>query len=466
MTSLRSRLLVGTALAVTVAIAAIAAVVITSTRATLLEQFDNTLESDVRAIATQVEQDGDEIGVEFDPKTLEPGEQYAVWEGNKWLAGGTEDSPQPAPARTITPGLSSTTASHVETIGDPAPLDGPPVDSVVSLGGKRQVTLHTFARQQPGEHDPKVPVIVAFARPTASVDAAIAHVTFVSIAAGIGGVLLSLLLLLASVQSGLRPIRELASAIAAIRAADLATQLTSPGTPAELLPITSRLDELLARVEAAFSRERELTAEVAHELRTPLSGLRATIELALDRDRAGEKYKTALEQCLSITLTTQRVVESLLSLARLDAGQTPVTVAPVDLDELVRQGLEAVAPRAAERAIQIVTELEPVTVNTDPEKLRVIVANLVENAVTYTDQGGEIRATLLGGTLRIANTGCHLAPDQIKRVFERFWRGDPSREPGGHVGIGLALSKKLTELVGGNLEVSVHDQRFTATVTL
>lgn len=466
MISLRARLLAGTAIAVTIAITALAAVVVTSTRATMLQQFDNTLESDARAIATQVEQEDELLGVELDPRTMDPGEQFAVWEGGRWVAGGTKAAVLPLRRRPLVRGIPNLIGVAVATADDPAPLSGPLFTGVTALPGKRQFTLHTFARQEPDETAPKVPIIVAFARPTESVDKAIAHVTFVSVAAGIGGLVLSLVLLLLSVHAGLRPIRDLASAIAAIRAEDLSTKLTMETTPPELVPITERLDELLVRVEHAFARERELTAEVAHELRTPLAGLRATIELALDRDRSAEKYKTSLEQCLAITLTTQRVVESLLSLARLDAGQTPVTMAPVDLDELVREGLNAVAPRAKAREIEIVTELEPVTVNTDPEKLRVIVANLVENAVTYADTGGEIRATLLGSTLRIANTGCQLAPDQITRVFERFWRGDPSRNPGGHAGIGLALAKKLAELVGGSLDVTVHDRRFTATVTL
>jgi signal transduction histidine kinase len=234
----------------------------------------------------------------------------------------------------------------------------------------------------------------------------------------------------------------------------------------ELAVVTNRLDELLSRLGAAFARERDLTAEVAHELRTPLAGLRATIELALDRERPADRYRSALEQSLAITRETERLVESLLSLARLDAGQTGLHATPLDLDQLVRDGLDKVTARARERNLTVVTELQPVTLTSDRAKLAVVIANLLDNATTYADDGGEIRVTLADDTLRVSNTGCTLSPDQVGRVFERFWRADASRSPEGHSGIGMPLTQKLVELLGGTIAVEARDGRFIATVRL
>ncbi|HEY6035581.1 MAG TPA: HAMP domain-containing sensor histidine kinase, partial [Kofleriaceae bacterium] len=200
--------------------------------------------------------------------------------------------------------------------------------------------------------------------------------------------------------------------------------------------------------------------------RTPLAGLRATIQLALDRERPAERYRSALEQSLAITRETERLVASLLSLARLDAGQTALHAAPLDLDQLVRDGLDKVHARATERELRVVTELQPVTLTSDRDKLSVVIANLLDNATTYADQGGEIRVTLTDTVLRVSNTGCTLTPDQVDRVFERFWRADPSRSPEGHSGIGLPLTQKLVELLGGTIAIEVNDGRFIATVRL
>jgi len=161
------------------------------------------------------------------------------------------------------------------------------------------------------------------------------------------------------------------------------------------------------------------------------------------------------------------VVESLLSLARLDAGQASLDATPIDVDQLVRDAVATIHSRAVERGIQIVTELDAVTLTTDHDKLRIVVTNLLDNAVTYAGAGGELRITLIGGVLRVMNTGCTLTPEQAAHVFDRFWRRDTSRDQAaGHVGIGLALCKKLVELLDGKIDVTVRDGRFTATVML
>jgi len=418
-------------------------------------EFDDALMIHAQALAAQIDQYGGRLTSEIDPKSIEANEAFEIWGNGVVLARSGSLGQRDLVAAKTNHEMSSITLGT-----EPA----------------RQITLRTTARVEdaheegsagPDANPSGAPITVVFARTTTAVDATSTKIARVMIGVGLAGCVVCLVLLLLVVHVGLRPNRDLASTIAGIREADLSARVAKATTATELAPIAERLDEMLGRLAAAFTRERELTAEVAHELRTPLAGLRATIELALDRERPAERYRAALEQSLSITHQTSRVVESLLSLARLDAGQASLDATPIDVDQLVRDAVATIHSRAVERGIQIVTELDAVTLTTDHDKLRIVVTNLLDNAVTYAGAGGELRITLIGGVLRVMNTGCTLTPEQAAHVFDRFWRRDTSRDQAaGHVGIGLALCKKLVELLDGKIDVTVRDGRFTATVML
>ncbi len=445
--SIRKRLLVGTIVTVALAFLAMAVIVTTLVRGALRDQFEETLRSKAHELANQIESHDGQLEIEVDPRTIAGNEAFEIWTDGRIVA----------KSRRTLGTLDLGPAQDDDTITDTVLPPGRPA---------RQITLRTLARPEGMQALGPLPIVLAFARTTEEVDAAAHQITTVVIGAGVAGIALCIMLLLMIVHAALAPVHTLAAAIAAVRASDLAVRLAPKTDAVELVPIAERLDDLLARLGAAFTRERELTAEVAHELRTPLAGLRATIELALDRDRPAERYRGALEQSLLITRETERLVESLLSLARLDAGQAVVDAVPLDLDQLVRDVLGVLHPRVAERQLSVVTELEPVTLTSDRDKLRMIVTNLIDNATTYADEGGEIRITLDDHTLRVSNTGCTLAPADIPHVFERFWRADSARAKDGHTGIGLALVHKLIELLGGAIAVEVRDGRFIATVRL
>jgi len=441
--SIRTRLIFGTVLAVAVVLAAITLIVAAQVRGALRDQFDDGLKSKTQELAAQIEDhESGELENEIDPRTLAANEVYELWVRGK-LAAKSDDHVELTPA-------SSSAVTEITLGGQPA----------------RQYTLHSRTRHEGGEPDGGAPLVMVLARTTASVDAATQRITMIVSVVGLTGIVLLLGIVLFVVRIALAPMRDLASAIAAIRATDLKVRLAPQTNAVELAVVTNRLDELLGRLAAAFARERDLTAEVAHELRTPLAGLRATIELALDRERPAERYRSALEQSLAITRETERLVESLLSLARLDAGQTGLHLIPLDVDQLVRDGLDKVAARARDRELEVVTELQPLTLTSDRDKLRVVIANLLDNATTYADEGGQVRVTLTDTVLRVTNTGCKLTPDEVSHVFERFWRGDAARSAEGHTGIGMSLTQKLVELLGGTIAVEVNDGRFVATVRL
>jgi len=333
----------------------------------------------------------------------------------------------------------------------------------------RQITLRVIAHREPFDHrtGPGTTVTLVVARPTAELSREITQLAGVLVGAGIFGTLLCLAILFGAVRFGLAPVRSLAAAIAELREGDLAVKLDAARTPRELAPVVDRLDDLLRRLSAAFTRERELTAEVAHELRTPIAGLRATIEVAISKDdRPAEKYRAALADCLAITRQTERLVETMLSLARLDAGTARAAQEPVDLDELLRECVATIGARASDREVAVVTTLPAVTAFTDRDKLQRVLENLLDNAVSYVDDGGTIDVALAPGTITISNSGCTLAPEEVANVFQRFWRGDAARSDGMHVGLGLALCKKLVHLLGGTITARVEAGTFSVTVVL
>ena len=449
MTSIRTRLLAAAAIGVSLVFLVSGALVLLLTRSSLHDQFDDALIARAHALSALVEQEGEQIDVELDSEGT-PGDPafFEVWDGETVLVRSTSlrghDLARPSGDLVI------------EDVDLP---DG-------STG--RQVTLHFIPRV-----DPKHPLVgpgkhvtLAIARATSEVSDAVARVAQVLIGVGLLGTLLCLAILAGVVRFGLSPLRSLAAAIAQLREGDLALKLDG-ATPAELAPVVDRLDELLRRLASAFARERELTAEVAHELRTPLAGLRATLEVALQRqDRPPEKYRAAMTDCLAITRDTERMVTAMLSLARLDAGTATASVESVDLDELVREVLAPLTARASERRVSVITRLAPVTTTTDRDKLRVVIQNLLDNAVSHVDEGGQIEVELADQRLTITNTCSTLAPEDAGRVFDRFWRGDAARSAGTHAGLGLALCSKLVAVLGGTIRAGVRDGVFTITVLL
>ncbi len=453
--SIRNRLLLGIALGVALTFVVAGAVVAWLLRSSLMAQFDETLAARAHALAALVEDDGGELELEVGPEGT-PGDSTAfqIWQGGRVLL------------------RSATLGDRDLTRPAALPLGGVALSDASSPGGQaaRQVTLSFAPRREAGQERAARPILtatLAVARDIGEVDATMARVNRALVGVGAAATVLCAIICIGVVRFGLAPVRSLAAAIAEIREGDLAARLDAAATPRELSPVVERLDELLRRLAAAFGRERELTAEVAHELRTPLAGLRATLEVALARgDRPAEKYKAALAECLQITQQTEQLVETMLSLARLEAGAVTARAAPVEVGELVGEVVAQLAPRAEARGVTVHRALPPTTIETDEAKLRVVVQNLVENAVSYVDEGGRVDVELCERTLQIRNTGCLLRPEDVAHVFDRFWRGDSSRSGGAHAGLGLALCQKLIGVLGGALTVRVAGDTFVATVKL
>ncbi len=258
----------------------------------------------------------------------------------------------------------------------------------------------------------------------------------------------------------LRPVHHLAGAIRAIDLERLPATVDA-AVPVEMEVVRERLDDLLARLRQVLAREKGTIANIAHELRTPIAGLRTTLEfVALGGASSGAEVAT---RCLPTVLAMQSMVSNLLTLARIEAGQESVLLQDIDLARLVHDCWRSIEPLAAKRNTRID---EPALgahamVRTCPDKARMVIANLLDNAVSHSPAGSLIAVGLDGDTeqvrLHIGNPVSGEIPD-AGSLFQPFWRGDQARGSGGlHCGLGLALCRRLVALLGGAISADTSN---------
>jgi two-component system sensor histidine kinase QseC len=260
-----------------------------------------------------------------------------------------------------------------------------------------------------------------------------------------------------ALRQGLRPLERLGEQAAAIDSHSLATRFPVSDLPEELRPIASRLNDLLGRIEASFDRERQFSADLAHELRTPLAELRTLVECSQQWPETRDPGEH--QEILAISGQMEGIVSHLLALARGEEGQLPVHLGQLPADELVRDRWARLAERAAGRGLTADLKLEPTVVTADPALLQSILDNLLENAVEYSAVPGVLRISVRtergGPVITLENPAPNLAPEDISRLFERFWRKEAARTGGVHVGLGLSLAQVFAEAMGWELAAAM-----------
>jgi two-component system sensor histidine kinase QseC len=261
-----------------------------------------------------------------------------------------------------------------------------------------------------------------------------------------------------AVTHGLRPLDRLTRELAQREPGRL-VPLHAEDAPVEVRPLVAELNGLFARIEEVLGRERRFTADAAHELRTPLAALRTQAQLARAA-RSESVREEALDGILAGTDRATRLVEQLLTLARLESGAADSAAQPLELRELVRAEIAAVAPRALAGGIDVEFEgAAAVTVTGYAGLLSVLARNLLDNAVRYTPQGGRLRVLVdaSGGSarLRVCNSGAVVAPEDISRLGERFYRVAGNPAPGS--GLGLSIVMRIAEQHGGTVAISAGE---------
>jgi two-component system OmpR family sensor kinase len=262
----------------------------------------------------------------------------------------------------------------------------------------------------------------------------------------------------------IRPIENISSTAAKISGGDLAQRIDVSETESELGRLASVLNSTFARLDAAFSQQRQFTSDAAHELRTPVSVMLTQTQTSLNRERSAAEYRETVESCQRAAQRMRRLIESLLELAKLDAGQQPMKHARFDLAQTARDCVALIEPLAAARHVKISCDLPALECAGDSERLSQVITNLLTNAITYNKENGEVRVegeTKDGSViLRVSDTGLGISAEDLPRVFDRFYRADNSRTSG-NTGLGLAISKAIVEAHSGQIEVTSQPENGT-----
>ncbi|HEX4608150.1 MAG TPA: heavy metal sensor histidine kinase [Urbifossiella sp.] len=271
-------------------------------------------------------------------------------------------------------------------------------------------------------------------------------------------------------RRGLRPLVAVTATARRIGPGRLGERIAAAGLPAEIGALAGTFNGMLARLEDAFGRLSRFSADIAHELRTPVNAMRGEVEVALGRPRTGDEYRDVLGSCLEECGRLARLIDSLLFLARAEDPKTVLVTEPVDLGRELTAAREFFEPAAAEAGIALAAEAGPgLIVPADRGLVQRAVGNLVANALAHTPAGGTVtlRAVAAGGAVRVevADTGEGIAPEHLPYLFDRFYRADPARAGGGRVGLGLAIVKGVADLHGAAAAVASTPGRGT-TVTL
>src|ERR1700722_15210310 len=273
-------------------------------------------------------------------------------------------------------------------------------------------------------------------------------------------------------RQGIRPVEEMATTARHISSTNLRERILAEGYPSELASLASTFNQILDRLEESFDRISRFSADIAHDLRTPVNNIRGEAEVALARARTIDEYRDVLGSCLEEAVRLSDLVGDLLFLARAESPLTHLHREHVNVDELLDGVREYYEASAAEGNVSLATAVadEPVIAELDRTLLQRAVGNLVSNALAHTPPGGTVvlRSNADSSTIRIAvsDTGVGIPAEALPRVFDRFFRVDSSRsQASGGTGLGLAIVQSIALLHGGNVRISSQPGRGT-TVTL
>lgn len=275
------------------------------------------------------------------------------------------------------------------------------------------------------------------------------------LAAGAASVLGALLLAFLLAETLSRPLRRIRAAAQRIEEGDLTVRVEPGGDP-EMRAVGHALNRLAETLEHEEEIRKASVADLAHELRTPVSTLLSRIEAAQDGVLADEA--TNLEAMHAETLRLARLLDDLARLADAERPGLLIEKQVLDLAELGRREGEVFGPLFASKGVDFATELEPTSVRGDPDRLGQVVSNLLSNALRYTEASGRVELRVRRedewAVLEVADTGLGIAPEDLKHVFKRFWRGEKSRSRAtGGAGIGLAIVHELVRAHDGRIDV-------------
>jgi two-component system heavy metal sensor histidine kinase CusS len=268
-------------------------------------------------------------------------------------------------------------------------------------------------------------------------------------------------------HDGLQPLAAMTQSLKRIGPQRLHERIPPGRWPRELQPLATAFDEMLDRLEDSFTRLSQFSADLAHELRTPIANIRGEAEVALTRSRTPDEYRDVIESTVAECEQLSGIVDNLLFLARAEAAEGNVQRASFDGRAAIEKITTFYEAIAEEQGVTLTCAGEG-EIRADPMLFGRAVSNLVENALRFTPAGGAILISIsvrpAHSEIAVKDSGCGIAPEHLPRVFDRFYRADSSRSSHG-AGLGLALVKSITDLHRGSAKIESEAGRGT-TVTL
>ena len=261
-------------------------------------------------------------------------------------------------------------------------------------------------------------------------------------------------------RQGIRPVEEMAATARRISSSHLGERIVTEGYPFELASLAGTFNEMLDRLEGSFDRVSRFSADIAHDLRTPVNNIRGEAEVALARARSIDEYRDALESSLEEAVRLSDLIANLLFLARAESPLAHLRRERVDVAELLDGVQQYYEASAADGGIGLSTCVgaAPVIAELDRTLMQRAVGNLVSNAVAHTLSGGTVVMTAIAEStlvrIEVIDSGIGIPPEALPRVFDRFFRVDPSRsQASGGTGLGLAIVQGIVQLHGGKVDI-------------
>ena len=267
-------------------------------------------------------------------------------------------------------------------------------------------------------------------------------------------------------RGALRPVDEIRQKAAQITSRNLSERLPVVHTGDELERLATDLNRMIARLEESFLQINRFSADASHELRTPLTVLQGELEaIAQKRQHLPEDVRDTIGSALEETQRLAKIVENLLAISRLEAGEARVQPVRLDFAELARTTADQMKLLAEEKRISLTSDgSEPVEVDADPSRLKQVVVNLLDNAIKYTPEGGNVSIYVTRrdhrAILEVADTGLGISANDLPHIFDRFYRADKarSRQMGG-TGLGLSIVRSICQAHGGQVTVNSAEGR-------
>jgi two-component system OmpR family sensor kinase len=374
--------------------------------------------------------------------------------------------------------LLSSTGAVLESSGDTLSVDPIVSPAVIAAAERTGTAQQLTVRASSGERFrvlvvrlPNSDRLTLVGMSTENADASIQRLALVMIlsgpvallAAGAAGWLLA--------SRALGPVSKMTSIAAGIGIDALEERVPVPASRDELAQLALTLNSMLSRLEAGVRAKRRLVADASHELQTPLAVMRTELDVTLASGTLPPDAVEVLESAREETDHMVRIVRNMLTLARFDEGTLRLLRQTIDLRTLSAEVVASLSTLAKERAMNVAVTGDAATVSADPEYLRVVIVNLVENAIKYSDAGGSVTVETCAHdgsvSLSVTDAGPGIPPDALPRIFDRFYRVDRSRPQQTGSGLGLAISREIAEAHGGHLEVESDlstGSRFTVTL--